>query len=78
MHSLNFFEADSGIFRTFACLGRHIQAPSQSYILGYIFRGILSHIREYFSRFKQIQDPWINGPNSVKQYLLFKSGSSFK
>ena len=24
-----------------------------------------------------IQDPWITGPNSVNQQLLFKSGSSF-
>ena len=75
---LNFIQADSGIFRTLAYLGTHIQAYSQSYILGYIYRGILSHIRVYFSRFRHIQDPCITDPNSVNQHLLFKSGSSFK
>ena len=78
MLSLNFVQTDSGTFRTFACLGTHIQAYSQSYILGYIYQGILSYIPEYFSRFRHIQDLCITGPNSVNEHLLLESGSSFK
>ena len=75
---LNFVQANSGIFRTLAYLGTPIQVYSQSYILGYIYRGIISHIREYFSRFRHIQDPCVTASNSANQHLLFKSGSSFK
>ena len=79
---LNLIQADSGIFKTLAYLATscftHFQAYSQSYILGYIYRGILANIRGYFSRFRHIQNPCIAGPNSVNQHLLLKSGSSFK
>ena len=82
MHILNLTWEDSGIFTTLAYLGTqcftHIQVYSQSYILGYTYRGIFAHIRVYFSRFRHIQNPSITGPNSVVQHLLFKSGSSFK
>ena len=75
---LNLLQADSGIFKTLAYLGTHIQAYSQSYILGYIYRRILSHIPVYFSRFRHIQDPCITDHNNINQHLLFNPGSSFK
>ena len=54
MFILNVIWADSGIFRTLAYLGTHIQVYSQSYVLRYNHRGILSHIRVYLSRFRHI------------------------
>ena len=55
-----------------------IQTYSRSYIFSCTYRGIFAHIRAYFSRFRHIQDPCITSPNSVNQYLLFKSSASFK
>ena len=34
----------------------------------------ICHIGTCFSRFRDIQDPCITGPNSVNKHLLFKSG----
>ena len=31
---------------------------------------MFAHIRAFFSRFRDIQDPYITGPNSVKEHLV--------
>ena len=49
-----------------------------AYLQSYTYRGIFVHIRTYFSIFRHIQGPGINGSNNVNQHLLFKSVSSFK
>ena len=55
-----------------------IQAYLQSYTLDEGYHGMCAHIWAYFSRFTDIQDPCITGPNSINQHLLLKSRSSFQ
>ena len=56
----------------------HIHACLRSYTLDEGYHGIFAHIWAYFSRFRDIQDPCITGPNSINQHLLLKSRSSIK